>query len=160
MKTLLLAEVLLFACVGTSTAVGQTAEIIVRNGVIYTGDPFLGRVEALGISGDKVVVAGTLREVQAWIGPRTRVIDLKGRFLMPGFNDAHAHPVTLGLMRSRLDLRGVRSLKEMQDRIRKHVEHVRVGEWVVGRGWNHYIWPEGRRPTRADLDAGSTSHPM
>jgi len=143
-----------------SSAAAQQADLVLQNGVIYTGARALGRVEALAIQGERIVAAGTRKQIQRWIGPKTRILDLQGRFVMPGFNDAHVHLGGAGRGKLTVDLTGARSLAEMQERIRARLPEFAPGQWIVGRGWDHSLWPEPRIPTRPDLDAVSTKHPM
>lgn len=135
-------------------------ELVLKNGNIYTVDPHLGRVEALAISEGKIVAAGTNAEIEPWVGPRTKVLDLAGKFVMPGFNDAHTHFGSGGQRLLAVNLGGTRSLGEFQERIRARVRETPPGEWIQGGGWDESLWPENRIPTRADLDAVSTQHPM
>lgn len=160
MKRLLLGLILLLAGLTSMPARAAEADLVVVNGVIYTVDPALGRVEALAIQGARIIAAGTRKEIEHWIGPKTRVLDLKGRFVMPGFNDAHVHLGNAGRGKSSVDLTGVRSLAEMQARIRTHLSEFAPGKWITGRGWDHSLWSEPRIPTRTDLDAVSTEHLM
>ncbi|HEX9763650.1 MAG TPA: amidohydrolase [Candidatus Acidoferrales bacterium] len=136
------------------------ADLLLINGDIYTVDPALGRVQALAIADGKILAAGTNDEVRKWAGPQTKVMDLEGRFVLPGFNDAHVHFGSGGLRQLRVEVEGTRSLKEFQDRIRARLGEFKPGEWVTGRGWDHSLWTENRVPTKADLDAVSTDHPM
>lgn len=160
MKRLRAGFVLLLAALSCATVWAAEADWVLVNGVIYTVDPALGRVEAIAIQGELIVAAGTRKEIQHWIGPKTRVLDLQGRFVMPGFNDAHVHLGGAGQGKLSVDLTGVRSLAELQQRIRARLGDFQPGEWITGRGWDHSLWPEARIPTRADLDAVSTQHPI
>ena len=139
---------------------GTPAELVFTNGHIYTVDPRLGRVEALAIARGKIIAVGTSEEIQHWVGPDTKVIDLEGKFVMPGFNDAHTHFGSGGLGLLSVNVEGTRSLAEFQERIRVRLPDFQPGEWIVGRGWDQSLWPENRMPTRADLDAVSAGHPM
>jgi len=141
-------------------ATPEPADMVLTNGVIYTVDPAKPRVEAVAVKGERIVAVGTSKEIQAYGGPATRVIDLKGRFAMPGFNDAHVHLANAGQVKLAVDLTGSRTLGEFQSRIRARLADFKPGEWVTGRGWDHTLWPEKRFPTRQDLDAVSTDHPM
>ncbi len=136
------------------------ADLILVNGDIYTVDTQLGRVQALAIADGKILAAGTDEEVRKWAGPETKVMDLEGRFVMPGFNDGHVHFGSGGLAHLRVNVEGTRSLKEFQDRICARLGEFKPGEWVTGRGWDHSLWPENRVPSKADLDAVSAEHPM
>ncbi len=137
-----------------------SADLVILNAIIYTGDAAKPRVEALAVEGERIVAAGTSREIRARVGPKTKVVDLKGRFAMPGFNDAHIHLASGGLAKLAVELGGSKSLAAFQQRIRERVKDYRPGDWVVGRGWDHTLWPEKRFPTRQDLDAVSVDHPM
>lgn len=139
---------------------GTAAELVLTHGNIYTVDPRIGRVEALAISQGKIVAVGTAAEIQHWVGPKTRVIDLHGQFVLPGFNDAHTHFGSGGRGLLTVNVEGTRSLAEFQQRIRARLGEFKPGQWVIGRGWDQSLWPENRVPTRADLDAVSTIHPM
>ncbi|MFQ5695598.1 MAG: amidohydrolase, partial [Terriglobia bacterium] len=86
--------------------------------------------------------------------------DLAGRFVMPGFNDGHAHFGGAGQGFLRVNVEGARSLAEFQQRIRERLADFEPGEWVTGRGWDHSLWPENRPPTKEEMDAVSCEHPL
>ena len=138
----------------------HTADLILKNGNIYTGNPDQPRVQALAISGEWIVAAGSNYDMLHWTGPDTRVIDLNGQFAMPGFNDAHAHLAAGGQGKLEVNLEGSTSLADFQQRIRDHLKDYAPGQWITGRGWDHTLWPEKKFPTRDDLDAVSKDFPM
>lgn len=138
----------------------RAAELVLTNGNIYAVDSKLGRVEALAIADGKIVAAGTSEEIEQWIDSGTRAIDLQGKFVMPGFNDAHTHLAMAGEGLLGVNLDGTRSMAEFQQRIRDRLKGFQPGEWITGQGWDHSLLKENRYPTRADLDAVSTAHPM
>ena len=158
----LLLAVLVFASLVGDAApeAGRAADLILVNGDIYTVDARLGRVEALAIAQGKILAAGTSEEIRKWAGPQTKVVDLEGKFVVPGFNDAHTHIGGGGLALLSVNVEGTRSLAEFQQRIRVRLSEFKPGEWVTGEGWDQSLWPENRIPTRKDLDAVSTEHPM
>ena len=158
LTSLLAGAVLLLAAAAAEAPAG--ADLVLTNGHIYTVDPRLSRVEAIALARGKIVALGTSEEIQHWVGPDTRVIDLEGKFVMPGFNDAHTHFASGGLGLLGVNVEGTRSLAEFQERIRARLPEFQPGEWVVGRGWDQSLWTENRMPTRADLDVVSTEHPM
>ncbi|MBI3669410.1 MAG: amidohydrolase [Acidobacteria bacterium] len=141
-------------------ATTEPPTLLLVNGILYTGDPAHPRAEAVAIRGEKIIAVGTSRELRAKAGPQTRVVDLQGRFAMPGFNDAHIHLGSGGQAKLAVDLEGSKSLAELQERIRVRLADYKPGDWITGRGWDHTLWPEKRFPTRRDLDAVSTNHPM
>jgi predicted amidohydrolase YtcJ len=154
---------LLLAAVVAPPAFADTSpgvDLVLTNGKIYTVDPALRRVQAMAVKGGKIVAVGTSEEIQHWVGDNTEVIDLQGKFVMPGFNDAHTHMVSGGLQMLRINLVGARSRAEFEQRIRDRLKEFKPGEWVVGGGWDHSLWEDDRIPTREELDAISRDHPM
>ena len=137
------------------------ADLVLTNGRIYTVDAAHPWATAIACrDGIIVVIADSDADVYSFIGPKTRVIDLHGQFAMPGFNDAHVHLAGAGYQKLEVDLEGTASLAEFQQRIRYRLKHYKAGEWMSGRGWDHTLWPVKKFPTRQDLDAVSTDHPM
>ncbi|HEU5411306.1 MAG TPA: amidohydrolase [Candidatus Acidoferrales bacterium] len=136
------------------------ADLALINGDIYTVDSAHPRAQAIAIRGEKIEAVGTNEEISALVGPKTRVIDLHGRFAMPGFNDAHTHLASAGMKRLNVNIEGAKSLADFQNRIRAALKNYKPGEWITGSGWDHTLWPEKRFPTRWDLDAVSKEHPM
>ncbi|HEY4356037.1 MAG TPA: amidohydrolase [Acidobacteriaceae bacterium] len=151
------------------SAYAQTSapDVIFVHGDILTGthlraddkDPMPARVSALAIREGRVVAAGSDKDILTLKGAHTEVIDLRGAFAMPGFNDAHTHIVSAGMQRLSVNLNGAASLAEMQDRIRAYVATAKPGQWILGGGWDHTKWASGKLPTRQDLDAVTGDHP-
>jgi predicted amidohydrolase YtcJ len=153
---------------GIALAQAQTPpDVIYSHGEILTGahlrsnDPSQtpARVTALAIAEGKILAAGTDAEILKLKGPGTKVIDLKGAFAMPGFNDAHTHIGEAGRQKLSVNLVGVHSLAEMQQRIRAYVATAKPGVWIQGGGWDHTLWADGKLPSRTDLDAVTGDHP-
>ena len=146
------------------------ADLVLINGIISTMDENHPRASMIAIRGESIIAVAynisdavkseQAAEVQALIGPNTRVIDLGGKFAMPGFNDAHIHLFGAAYAKLQIDFTGVKSIAEFQDRIRARLKDYKPGEWILGRGWDHTLWPEKKFPTRQNLDAVSTDHPM
>lgn len=143
------------------------ADLIFTHGNIYTGAvdaaASLGagkRSEALAVVGDRILAVGARDEIMKLKGPETKVIDLEGHFVMPGFNDAHMHLASAGLEKMNVNLVGAKTLDEFRDRLRAKVEAAGPGEWVVGEGWDETLWPVKVLPTRWDLDEVSGKHPV
>lgn len=142
-------------------ALNKSADLVLTNGKIYTLDVSHPWASALAARDEIIVaVADSEADIKRWIGPKTRVVDLKGKFAMPGFNDAHLHLASAGQAKLEVNLEGVRSVPEMQKRIRDRLKDFQAGEWITGRGWDHTLWPEKKFPRRQELDAVSTNHPM
>ena len=140
------------------------ADAIYLHGNILTGvdleTAHPQRVSAIAIAGGEILGAGTDEEIRTrFQGPATQIVDLQGAFVMPGFNDAHAHLGMGGRIRLSVDLIGVKSLAEMQARIRAAAQKAPPGQWLTGGGWDHTLWPEKKTPTRQDIDAAAGGHP-
>lgn len=136
------------------------ADIILYNGAIWTGDPAKPRVSALAIRGETIIAVGIKHDMVAFDSPKTQRIDLRGRFAMPGFNDAHIHLFDGGFAKIQVNFEGTKSIAEFQQRIRENLKDYAAGEWITGQGWDHTLWKENRFPTRDDLDAVAKDRPM
>jgi len=142
------------------------ADSIFLHGNIYTGvtgsSSFheVERVQAIAIKGDRILAVGKDEEIEKYKGPSTIVVDLKGHFVVPGFNDAHMHLTDAGFKRLTVDLTGVRSEQEFRDRVRKRLETAEPGEWITGSGWDETLWPTKELPTRWDIDEVTSDHPV
>ncbi|MCK6591308.1 MAG: amidohydrolase [Polyangiaceae bacterium] len=131
------------------------------NGVFITQDPRLPIAEAVAVRGERIVAAGSLDEIQKMSGAPTEHIDLGGRAVVPGFNDAHVHVWKVGhLLTGMLDLRGAKSLADIESKIRERASKAPPNTWILGRGYNEAWMAEGRGPTRLDLDPVSPNHPV
>ena len=106
----------------------------------------------------RIVAVGTTREIQSrFRGART--IDLSGRLVTPGFNDAHIHFLGGGLALLRVELNGAKTLAEAKRRVAARVRAARPGAWILGRGWDHTLWG-GEWPTKKDLDEVAPANPV
>ncbi len=159
---------------GASLMAAQTrgmpegADQIFLHGNIYTGAEeglsgaparVSARVSALAVRQGRILAVGADAEISKLKGPATEVVDLGGRFVMPGFNDAHLHLANAGFEKLNVDLVGTRSLEEMQRRIAARVKTALPREWIAGRGWDHTKWAREVLPARQDLDAVTGDHP-
>jgi predicted amidohydrolase YtcJ len=137
---------------------GQAPDILFVNGDIYT-QATPARAQAIAVSDGRIIAVGSNDEVGKLKGEHTQVVDLGGHFVMPGFNDAHAHLEEAGLESQSVDLRGTRSLQEMQQRIAASAKTAAPGEWLVGGGWDQTLWTDQKLPNRQDLDTVAGGHP-
>lgn len=126
--------------------------LVLTNARIWTGDPKHPWAEAVAIEGNTILAVGTNKQVAALAGKNTRRINLAGRFVMPGFNDAHIHFLGGALRLSEVDLNDASSLEEIERRVAQFARENPDAPWVLGFGWQYSSLP-GRLPTRADLDA-------
>lgn len=148
------------------TAAKPRADVIFTHGNVFTGvldSSSLGagkRAEAIAVRGDRILAVGTRDEVIKLKGPDTKIVDLDGHFVMPGFNDAHLHLGHAGEEKVNVNLVGVKSLEEFRERIHAKVGKAAPSEWVIGRGWDETLWPVKAVPTRWDVDEVSDGHPV
>lgn len=138
----------------------RTPDLILHNARIYTVDARNSIAEAVAIAGDRIVRVGSDRDVVSLKGPSTRVVNLRGATIVPGFHDAHAHVVGLGASLQDVDLRGTSSYEEVVGRVRRRLATARPGEWIVGRGWDQNDWAEKDWPTHDLLTAASPDNPV
>jgi predicted amidohydrolase YtcJ len=128
----------------------DAADLVFTGGPVHTVDAARSRATAVAVRGDRIVAVGH-EEVRELIGPRTDVVDLAGRLLVPGFQDAHVHPVGGGLELGQCDLSGAVTLEEYRRRIRTYADANPDLPWITGGGWSMETFPGGT-PTREQLD--------
>jgi predicted amidohydrolase YtcJ len=117
------------------------------------------RVAALAVGGHEIVAAGDDATVLRLKQTGTQLVDLKGAFVMPGFNDAHVHLADAGQTRLGVDLNGCTSLPDMLRRVGVAANQALPGQWLLGGGWDHTLWSDQTLPTRQDLDRVTAGHP-
>ena len=143
---LLTAGLLLFAgcsrdeAPATGTAATPAADLVLRGGTVATVDPAIGQAEAIAIGGAEILAVGSDAEIAAYIGDGTELIELDGRFVMPGFIEGHGHFMSLGRAKQILDLNNVRNWDEIVNMVAVAVDQAEPGEWIFGRGWHQDKW--------------------
>lgn len=140
------------------------ANLVLKNGQVITVNPDNNLVSAVAVLGDKLCYVGSDAGVEEFIGPETRVIDLQGRSLLPGFNDAHIHTgitgLTLNSMETDCGPERVSTIEEMKDVLRAAAEKVPKGTLIRSFNYNHNYLKDGRHPTKWDLDEAVPDHPV
>ncbi|HEX3558889.1 MAG TPA: amidohydrolase [Pyrinomonadaceae bacterium] len=142
-----------------SSAQGRrSVSLLLVNGKVFTSDARGHVAEAVAIEGERIVAVGTTREIEAaYTGART--IDLKGKLVTPGFNDAHIHFLQGGRALMLVDLNGARTLAEAKQRVAARVRELQPGAWITGRGWDQTLWG-GAWPSKKDLDEVAPANPV
>jgi len=142
-------------------------DIAFINGTVVTVNDRNEIAEALAIKGNRIVFVGSRGDLEKIIDHKTRVIDLKGRTLMPGFIDAHFHPILAGLLGTDLDSAMIdtfyancKSLADLLDNLKRAVARKAPGQWVSMMGYEPLLLPEKRHPTLAELDAIAPDNPV
>ena len=138
-----------------------------KNGKVITVNENDDICEAVGIKENKIVFVGTNDAIDKIIDEKTKVIDLKGRTLMPGLIDTHIHPILDGLSGKELDSPMIdtfsdncKSLAEMLDMLKKAVEIKKAGEWISMMGYEPLLFPEKRHPSLAELNEIAPNNPV
>jgi len=129
------------------------------NGSIYTVNEKQPEAEAVLVEGDRIVFVGTNDEVKSRIDNSTEVIDLGGKFMMPGFNDAHLHFLSGGFYLMGIDLRPAKSIKEFRKILGDYIKNY-PGKWVTGGRWDHENWDVQNLPSKEDIDDITSSTPV
>lgn len=149
---------IVFVAVGCSRT--EPAEVVIRNGTLYTGNDQQPQAEALAVNGGRIFFVGSNAEVNRFVGSATHVIDLQGNTAVPGFTDSHYHLSGVGNRETTLNLEGTTSLDDFLEKVAVAVAQKEPGEWVTGRGWIEAQWPEPAFPTRRDLDQVAPNNPV
>ncbi|POX38027.1 amidohydrolase [Streptomyces sp. Ru73] len=134
------------------------ADLVFTGGPVHTVDPARSRATTVAVRGARIIAVGH-DEVRELIGPRTEVVDLRGRLLVPGFQDAHVHPVGGGVELGQCDLSGAVTAEDYRRRIRAYADAHPDAEWITGGGWSMEAFPGGT-PTRQFLDALVPDRPV
>ena len=134
-------------------------DLIFVGTAIHTADRSQPRAEALAVAGERIVAAGRRSDVLALRGPKTEILELGERALLPGFYDAHQHQLYAGLAESQVDAR-TGSIAELVERIRRRAADRPPGTWLEATGYDETKFAERRHPTRQDLDRASEQHPI
>lgn len=133
-----------------NTQMKDKIDLIVTNGTIYTVDADNSRAEAMAIHNGKIIAVGTNKSIsERFTG--SRAIDLKGKYIYPGFIDAHCHFIGYALGLQYVDLLGCKSFDEVLLRL-KGAGSQFPGKWIVGRGWDQNIWPNKNFPDNSQLN--------
>ncbi|MEP6919568.1 MAG: amidohydrolase [bacterium] len=138
----------------------SAADLVFRNGNIYTVTKQKPKAEAIAIKGDRIVFVGSNSAVQKYVGEKTRVVDLQGKTVVPGMTDAHHHLSGVGFREMTLNFEGISSLQDFLAKVKERVDQAQPGQWITGRGWIETFWTPPVFPTRWDLDKIAPSNPV
>lgn len=145
----------LFSCQQSN----PSADLIVSNATIWTGNEKQPYAEALAISGDTILAIGSNDEIMAYKSDHTTLVDAKDQFITPGFIDSHVHFLTGGFNLSSVQLRDAKTPAEFSSRIKDFAQTVPQGTWILGGDWDHENWG-GKLPTKEWIDKFTPDHPV
>jgi predicted amidohydrolase YtcJ len=140
-------------------AASQPVTLAIINARVWTGDSRQPWAEAIAVRGDRLAAVGSTAEVTRLTGTDTRVIDARGRMLVPGFNDSHLHFLDAGFRLASVQLRDAKTPAEFSSRIQAFAATVPPGTWITGGDWDHENWG-GELPRRDWIDAVTPNHPV
>ena len=116
------------------------ADLVLRNGKVVTMDSTNATGQAVAITGDKVTAVGSDADIQKYVGPNTKVIDLDGHLAIPGFDESHGHFMGLGEGLTELNLMGVPTWQDIAGMVADAAKKAKPGAWIRGRGWHQEKW--------------------
>ena len=155
----------LIFCLFGATALAQNGaqgpfDVAIINARIYTVNPQQPWAEALAIRGGKIVAVGTSKEIAAHPGPDTKLIDAKGKLVLPGFTDCHIHFMEGSLGLTRVDLIGTKSVEEIQKKVKDYASSHPNEPWVTGAGWTYPTFGAAALPDKKYLDEVVPDRPV
>ena len=139
---------------------GISADLIVHNANVITFDPAQPGARLVAIKGNRILAVDRQDEPERYRGTQTRLINCRGRTVIPGFNDAHCHVMGFAGTLAYVDCSKVKSIAEIQAAIRERASQTPAGNWVSGAGYNEFYLIEKRHPTRWELDKAAPGYPV
>ncbi|WCJ39106.1 Protein LONG AFTER FAR-RED 3 [Euphorbia peplus] len=138
---------------------GLRADLILKNGLIFTSDASMLFADSMAVRNGRILRVGNYSALQGLAGGETKVLDLGGKLVVPGFIDSHVHFIFGGLQMMRVELHGVNRKDEFVRRIKEAVRNLKEGSWLLGGGWNNDLWG-GELPSASWIDDITTHNPV
>jgi predicted amidohydrolase YtcJ len=138
----------------------SSATLVIVNGNVITLNSKLPKAEAVAVQNEKIIAVGSNREIRKHVGDETKIIDAKGGTVVPGFVDCHVHMTGFGWSLQSLNLRDIKSIKELQQKLEEYAERNPERNWVLGGRWDQEKFAEKRYPNRWDLDKVVADKPV
>ena len=163
MKIILRRSCFLCVLIFLTNAFGRstpTADLLIVNARVWTGDKSHPAAQAVAVLGDRIVAVGSNSEIEAWRGLKSGLIDAEGKLLLPGFNDAHVHFVSGGLQLDNVQLNDAITAQEFVRRIGEQARKTSKGEWILGGDWDETKWTPAQLPTKELIDPVTPNTPV
>ncbi len=138
----------------------QACDWALVGATVRTQDPARPLARAVALAGDRIVAVGESDEILELCDGSSRVVELNGALVLPGFMDSHIHLYETCFFDLGLDLSQVTSLEQLQQAVARQAARLPAGQWIWGNGWFEPAWPEPRLPCRQDLDTVAPAHPV
>lgn len=148
------------ALAGDSEDSPVKADLVLTNAKVWTVDKRMPRAEAVAIWQERILAVGTATEIKSLIGTETKVLDLKGKLVLPGFHDNHTHFVEGGFWLTGVKLKDTENEEEFGRRLAAKSKELPPGAWIIGGTWDHDNWPEGNLPTAELIDRFVPDRPV
>jgi len=145
---------------GNVVVMNVQKDVLIINANVVTLDLERPRAQAVAVRNGKILDIGTPEKILRLAHDEAKIVDLHGRTVVPGLIDSHAHMLQFGQSLGQLNLRDVRSIEELQSRLRKYAEDNPENEWVLGGSWDQGKFSERRYPNRWDLDSAVSDRPV
>ncbi len=129
-----------------SSARAEPADLVLRGGKVVTMDAARPQAQAVAVRGERIVAVGSDEEMGGHVGPKTEVIELQGRLVIPGFIEGHGHFLSLGEQKLKLDVSDAESWEQVVARVADAAKKTPKGRWIVGRGWHQGKWKVSPEP--------------
>ena len=138
----------------------ETADTIITNARVYTVNPQQKWAEAIAVRADKIIFVGDAKSAESYKGPSTKVIDAKGKLVLPGFTDCHVHFMSGSLGLTQVDLTGANTIEEIQKRVKDYAAAHPTLPWVTGMGWQYPTFGATALPNKKILDDVLADRPV
>lgn len=138
----------------------MSLDVAIINAKVITIDKGMTRAEAVGIVGDKIAAVGTNSTIQSRAGKKTKIIDAKGKTVLPGMQDSHMHPLLVGHFANGIVLNEVKNIPEFLEKVKEKAKKLPKGQMILGSGWNQERMEERRYPTRWEVDSVAPDNPV
>ncbi len=146
---------MLFSCQNDK----KTADLIITNATIWTGNVAKPYAQSMAIADDKIIAIGEIEEVMTFVKKETKISDLAGRFVTPGFIDSHVHLMTGGRSLLSVDLRDAKTPEEFAKRVGDFAKTIPANEWILEGNWDHTLWG-GELPHKDWIDDSTPENPV
>ena len=153
---------ILFALLAVScrATAAEDVDLVFVNGNIYTVNERQPHAEAIAVKKDRIAFAGSNEDAKKLASDKTRIVDLRGRTVVPGMTDSHCHIFGIGEREMNLNLEGTNSREDFLAKVKARVNQTERGQWIIGRGWIETFWKPPQFPSHTDLDKIAPDNPV
>jgi predicted amidohydrolase YtcJ len=148
----LLLQVVFLTCFVNPQSPETNADVVLLHGRIYTVDSKHPWAEAIAVREGKILAVGSDGQIAKYRGPSTKIIDAKGRLVLPGFTDCHVHFMEGSLLLQQIYLNDAKTILEIQGRVKAYAAAHPNEQWILGRGWNYPVFAPSGMPDKKYLD--------